>query len=462
MNDTFLDFYRCPEMFATFTLAAALHTEPGYFRFGPDVICFGQCLSGHSCRFPDTGLHDSLKDISFNHASISLPFDLTQVIDNLRLERYAPAGNTRPIQRLIRDGYYFVRPLLGIRIRKHIQKLFFRDWDKLPFPRWPVDTTVEQLFQELMALALKSHRVNAIPFIWFWPDGASSCVTLTHDVETSVGASFCSKLMDIDDASGVKASFQIVPEERYQVTGQFLESIRQRGFELNIQDLNHDGLLFRDRKTFLARAGAINRYVRAYGSRGFRSAVMYRNPDWYEALDISYDLSIPNVAHLDPQRGGCCTVMPYFIGKILELPLTTTQDYTLFHILGDYAITLWVRQLEMIRQKNGLASFIIHPDYVIEKQAQNTYRALLAHISKLRSEGRIWVALPGEVDGWWRERSQMKLVREDGKWVIEGAGNERASVAFATLEDGAVKYSIVDSCARDSCARDPTKELTVA
>ena len=37
---------------------------------------------------------------------------------------------------------------------------------------------------------------------------------------------------------------------------------------------------------------------------------MYRNQDWYDVFEFSYDMSVPNVAHLDPMRGGCCTVMP--------------------------------------------------------------------------------------------------------------------------------------------------------
>ena len=39
--------------------------------------------------------------------------------------------------------------------------------------------------------------------------------------------------------------------------------------------------------------------------------------------------------------------MPYFIGNILELPLTTIQDYSLFHILGDYSISLWQQQIDV-------------------------------------------------------------------------------------------------------------------
>jgi hypothetical protein len=44
-------------------------------------------------------------------------------------------------------------------------------------------------------------------------------------------------------------------------------------------------------------------------------------------------MSVPNVGHLEVQRGGC-TVMPYFIGRIVELPVTTSQDYSVFDSEG--------------------------------------------------------------------------------------------------------------------------------
>ena len=50
------------------------------------------------------------------------------------------------------------------------------------------------------------------------------------------------------------------------------------------QDLNHDGRLFDDRKEFLRRVKLINRYGRGYGAKGFRAAVLYRKPEWYEHL----------------------------------------------------------------------------------------------------------------------------------------------------------------------------------
>jgi hypothetical protein len=247
--------------------------------------------------------------------------------------------------------------------------------------------------------------------------------------------------MDMEDAYAIKGSFQIIPENRYEVTNDFLNSIRQRGFEVVIHDLNHDGRLFVDKDQFLERAKKINSYKQRFGASGFRAAVLYRKQLWFDALDFSYDMSVPNVAHLDPQRGGCCTVMPYFVGKILELPVTTTQDYTLFNILNDYSINLWKKQIELIMEKHGLISVIVHPDYVGGSKERTVYEALLAHLADLRREKGIWIATPGEVDRWWRQRAEMKLVEDDLGWHVEGPGSERARIAYASQKDGRISYT---------------------
>jgi len=263
---------------------------------------------------------------------------------------------------------------------------------------------------------------------------------MTHDVETSAGADFCRELMALDDSFEIKSSFQFVPEEKYVVSDDLLEELRSSGFEVNIQDLNHDGDLFRDREEFLRRTVRINKHLRNFGAKGFRSAIMYRNAEWLKALDASYDMSFPNVAHLEPQRGGCCTVMPYFIDNLVELPLTTIQDYSLLHILGESSIDIWERQIELIRQKSGLISFIVHPDYLRGQREIGLYRSLLSHLRRLRTEEGLWIALPGEVDQWWRARNQMKLACHKGKWRIEGEGSERARIAYATLAESHLTY----------------------
>ncbi len=339
-----------------------------------------------------------------------------------------------------------MRPGLPVAVRKYFQKLYFRGWDRIPFPHWPVDRAVENIFEQLLVLSMKARKVKKVPFIWFWPDGDRSCVIMTHDVETTAGRDFCPQLMDLNDSFGIKGSFQIVPEKRYLVQEPFLKEIRSRGGEVNVQDLNHDGLLFSDRGEFLRRAERINNYARQFGARGFRSGVLYRNTDWYDALDFSYDMSIPNVAHLDPQHGGCCTVFPFFIGSILELPVTTTQDYSIFHVLGDYSIRLWQEQIALIREKHGLISFVVHPDYIIDDAPRRVYIELLQYLCELRSQGEIWMALPSEVSTWWRLRSKMNLVNMGDSWCIEGQGSERARLAYAVLENDRIVYEHDRSC----------------
>jgi hypothetical protein len=186
----------------------------------------------------------------------------------------------------------------------------------------------------------------------------------------------------------------------------------------------------------------INAYGRQFGAQGFRSAGMYRNTDWYDALDFSYDMSIPNTAHLEPQQGGCCTVFPFFIGRILELPLTTIQDYTLLNILNHNSIELWREQISLIRQKSGLISFIVHPDYITKPRARRIYADLLNHLCELRSRGETWIALPAQIAEWWRLRSEMRLVNAGGSWSIQGKGSERARLAYAVMSDNRISYEV--------------------
>jgi hypothetical protein len=249
--------------------------------------------------------------------------------------------------------------------------------------------------------------------------------------------------MDLDESYGMKASIQLVPEKRYDIPKECVQEIRARGFEVNVHDLNHDGRLFEDRGEFLRRAQKINHYARSYGARGFRAACMYRNQDWFDAFEFSYDMSVPNVAHLEPQRGGCCTVKLYFVGKILELPLTTTEDYSLFHVLNTYSLDLWKRQVDLIHQRNGLVSFVAHPDYLVERRPRRVFESLLDYLRQRIVREKIWAALPGDVDRWWRARSQMSLVHRGNHWEIEGPERERARLAYAVLDgSGRLSYQI--------------------
>ena len=375
-----------------------------------------------------------------------LPSDIDKTIDDLRFERYVPtaiqANSYTEKESLARKIYYLLRPLLPVGVRKHLQRIALKNWDKRTFPAWPVDFTVEDTFEQVFRQLGQTLGKSQIPFIWYWPDDHSSACIMTHDVETKKGRDFCDVLLTMEEQHGVRSSFEIVPEQRYEVPMELIHRIREAGAEVCVHGLTHDGKLFSSKELFVERAQKINEYAKKWGAVGFRSPVMYRNLEWFHALDISYDMSVPNVGHLDPQPGGCCTVMPYFIGDILELPLTTIQDYPLYNILQQRSLELWKEQAERILRRHGLISFIIHPDYTIPRWARQLYDDLLQYLAELRDDRGMWIALPREVDRWWRQRSAMQLVEEDGKWRIRGDGCERARVAFASFDNGTLTYTI--------------------
>jgi len=435
-----VDYFRCPPELVHLEIGKRLSSTAGYFRFGEETTCFGRVAGRQPAESPDGTLYDAAEDMSVERGGVALPFDPCEVAGNLRLENYTSArgsGSSSMAGRL----YYLLRPLLPVPVRRHLQKFRLRNWDQLPFPHWPVDFSVDALMESLL-LAVSRASGQPIPFIWFWPEGHSACILMTHDVEQAAGRDFCTTLMDLDAAYGFRASFQIIPEKRYTVTPEFLEAIRSRGFEVDVHDLNHDGHLYRERSEFLRRVEKINGYAQKFEAEGFRAGVLYRNQEWFEALDFAYEMSVPNVAHLDPQRGGCCTVMPYFVGKLLEIPVTCVQDYTLFNILQDFSIDLWKQQTRLILERNGLMSFIVHPDYVIDARNRAVFESLLAHLATLVKEEGVWSTTPHEVNRWWRQRSAMQLVEHNGSWRIEGRGSERASIAWAREENGRLALSL--------------------
>jgi len=446
MQNILSDYYRAPLIPNVICPRVDHKNGAGFFRFGKDLICYGECSAGVANDVLASADLDASEALTLSNTEIRLPFDIGKIIENLRRENYVKgmSSGSKGLahHKLIRHPYYFVRGFLPVGIRQYLQRAYFKGWQNLPFPHWPVDFTVDSLHETLLRLTMIARGCDRIPFVWFWPDGASGCLILTHDVESAAGRDFCSSLMDIDLSHGFRASFQVVPEKRYEVPDSYVSEIRSRRFELNIHDLNHDGHLFEEKAEFLRRAKKINEYVKKYNARGFRAGAMYRNLDWYDAFEFSYDMSVPNVAHLEPQRGGCCTVMPFFVGKILEIPLTASQDYSVFHILNDYSLDLWKKQIDLIRRRHGLLSFITHPDYLIQPRPRRVYESLLAHLREITDCNAIWATVPGEVDRWWRARNEMKLIQDGRGCRIVGPESERARIAYAAIDGDRIVYTI--------------------
>jgi len=50
--------------------------------------------------------------------------------------------------------------------------------------------------------------------------------------------------MQLEMQMGFRSSFNFIPEGEYSVSPEFREELLENGFEVGVQDLKHDGMLF--------------------------------------------------------------------------------------------------------------------------------------------------------------------------------------------------------------------------
>jgi hypothetical protein len=87
MNDSFLDYFKCPERYAKFGVSGHLSASSRYFHVGPERVCYGRLSQPQNGN--DAGMmRDALQEVRIDGGSVSLPFDFKEVVDNLRLELY--------------------------------------------------------------------------------------------------------------------------------------------------------------------------------------------------------------------------------------------------------------------------------------------------------------------------------------------------------------------------------------
>jgi hypothetical protein len=110
------------------------------------------------------------------------------------------------------------------------------------------------------------------------------------------------------------------------------------------------------------------------------------------------------------------------------LPITLTQDHTLFELLGHRDETVWLDKARFLRQRGGMALILTHPDYVETPHLLDSYRRLLQEFA---DDSTAWKALPREVSDWWRRRSESSLEEVDGEWCVVGPAEKEARVEFS-------------------------------
>ena len=242
-----------------------------------------------------------------------------------------------------------------------------------------------------------------------WPDGKQFAFVMTHDVETAIGQERVPGLMKLEQDLGFTSSFNFVPE-RYQVSAEIRGVLVNKGFEVGVHDLKHDGKLFLSEKVFLDAAVRINNYLKDWGSVGFRSGAMLHDLDLFHALDIEYDASTFDSDPFEPQPDGVGTIFPFWVpqnkfGKgYVELPYSLPQDFTLFILMEEKTIDIWKKKLDWIAENGGMILLITHPDYMcmddhsmrFDEYPVQYYRDLLVYVRDTY-KGKYWNVVPRDI-----------------------------------------------------------------
>jgi glycosyltransferase involved in cell wall biosynthesis len=277
-----------------------------------------------------------------------------------------------------------------------------------------------------------------------WPEGKQFAVVLTHDVEGQLGVDRCRLLMELEEQLGFRSSFNFIPEGEYRVAAELRAELAERGFEVGVHDLAHDGKLLSSREGFRARARRINAYLKDWGAVGFRAGFMLHNLDWFHDLEVQYDASTFDTDPFEPQPDAVGTIFPFWVPRprsatgdphdssiqrftrhsaarppqdsalrnppsafgdgYVELPYTLPQDFTTFIVFRERTIDLWKRKLDWVAAHGGMVLVNVHPDYLAFDGQPPTarefpaelYAQLLRYLKEAYS-GRYWHALPKEV-----------------------------------------------------------------
>lgn len=361
------------------------------------------------------------------HDRAWIPFDLDEAYRNYVSESWRGGSDSRSLSKTQLRAYYAAKRLIPRRVQLAARRIYTR-WVGYPeFPAWPLDDSVVLLLRFYARLLLGA-ETEAMRFRWFWPEKFRAAVLLTHDVESAEGLRLALDLADLEEERGFRSSFNVVAAW-YPVDQGILRELRERGFEIGLHGLRHDHSLFNSYAAFHGQLPAIHRAARAFEATGFRSPSTHRVHDWLAELPMSYDCSMPHSDPFEPMPGGCCTLWPYFIGELVELPYTMPQDHTLFTVLEKRSAEIWLSQVEAIESRHGLIQCLSHPDpgYLGDRNNRAFYLDLL---DALAERPQLWRPLPRELVAWWRKRD----AGAPGDNFSYGTIRRQGASAFAALE----------------------------
>jgi peptidoglycan/xylan/chitin deacetylase (PgdA/CDA1 family) len=351
------------------------------------------------------------------------PLSPEEAYRNFISEAWSVPARTRALPPPLLNAFYRTKRFVPRSAQLSARRVLMR-WQGVPrFPQWPLDTSVSELLRFYAFCRLRSLDVEQAEFSWFWPEGFDAALVLSHDVEGDSGLRRVLELADLEQELGFRSAFNL--GGWYTPDPGLLRELNDRGFEVGVHGLRHDRSLFVSREAFESQLPQLAELATRRGAVGFRSPSIHRVYEWMGELPFLYDCTFPNSDPWEPQPGGCCSVWPFFIGPVVELPYTLPQDHALFTLRGDRSPKLWIDVAGRIEREYGLIQLIAHPDdgYLGDPAKRGYYAEFLAAMAERK---RVWNALPRDVAAWWRARAD----GADGPRGTVRIGDEPGEVTF--------------------------------
>lgn len=329
-------------------------------------------------------------------------------------------------------AYYTLKPAIPRFVQLALRRMYSPAKSTGHFPHWPVESVVTEKVAVSLRRAIEARSSEPVHRIGYWPEGKKFAFVITHDVEWDEGLRRAPRIVELEKDLGFVSSWNLVPE-RYPIDWSIVDHIRNQGYEIGVHGLKHDGKLFKSQRIFKSRLVKIHKYAEEWGSVGFRSPSTLRNVQWMPELKFEYDSSFMDTDPYEPQPGGCCSIWPFFIDSLLELPITVPQDHTLLEILREKDLLIWKIKADWIGAHGGMVLINVHPDYMDSDDRLKMYEQFLVYLKTKRD---MWHALPRDVARWWKDRSRTTLVMKKRVPELIGPAAQRARVVRHWLDRG--------------------------
>lgn len=332
--------------------------------------------------------------ITSNKGNIYFYFDLLKSIENNLFEDYL-----KPAKKPIYTYFPYSFKFIPRRLRNLVKKLK-HSRNIYSLPNWPLDPSIEILkFFYIKSLEVCKNKFKKIDI---WPKNYKYCVVLTHDVESKKGLKDLSKLLDIERKHNVFSTINFISNS-YKIGDSFVKSIKSEGFDVGCHGYNHDNrLIFLKDKKLKERFENMNKFAQKHGIHGFRSPSLMRSKKLFEYISkhFKFDSSIPDTER-NSQMGvstGCGSIYPFYIGDLLEIPLTLPQDSNLvpYEYMPEQVLTLWLMKLKWIKKMGGIVVLNTHSEshLILKKRYPEIYDLFL---SNLVSDRDAWITTLQEV-----------------------------------------------------------------